>query len=122
MPARGKNVSGQSWGITYADVGAQQDEVERYHSCKVEWSVHRYCPYKASEHKVWEVVCTATIRAGQPTALVGIGSCQVGGNRGAASMAGAMLRAVIDAGDNLEARKVKPRHAPEVLKLPGFGE
>lgn len=119
MPAQRKNVSGQSWGITYADVGDYQDAVESTHSCTLEWGIVRYAPYKGSNHKIWEVVCTASIRRGKPDAIVGLGQCQVGGNRGAASMAGAYLRSAMSAIDNLEARKTKPRHAPEQSRLPG---
>lgn len=120
MPAKNRNVSGQSWGITYADVAAQQDAVESHHNCTVEFGIVRYLPYKAAGGRVWGVSCTAVLRRGKPDQVVGVGQCQVGGNRGAASMAGAMLRALIDAGDNLEERTSTPARRVVTAKLPGF--
>lgn len=119
-PKKGSSPSGQSWGITYRMVEEAMEDYETHHNCRIEFSVTRYTPFKSAPFKVWAVVASAVDICKAGTPIRGQAECTVGGNRGAASIAGAMLRALVDACDDLEARRAKPSKAPELARLPGF--
>lgn len=120
--SRSGGASGQSWGITYADVAQAHEEHESSHHCIITWGVHRVKKYRNSPSASWVVVANATRRAGRADEVRGSGSCDVGGSKGAASFAGALLRAMMDACDDLDRRAQDKRydrdHQPE--RLPGM--
>jgi len=119
MPAKPKSFGSQSWGISWADIGQAIEEHEATHSCTIEVSVYYVKLYKSSPYRTWQVVGRAIVRRGTPHEVCGLGMCDVGGNKGAASMAGAYLRAILDACDNLENRLRHPLKRAEQMRLPG---
>lgn len=122
MPAKRKNVGSQSWGITYADVGAAIEEYESVNGCTIELGVYYTRLYKSAHYRSWQVVGRAFIHRNTPREICGLAQCDVGGNKGAASMAGAFLRAIIDSCEDLQKRRAQPSSRPEVMRLPGFDE
>lgn len=120
MPARKKNVGGQTWGISYADVGQAIEEHEATYSCTIEIGVYYVKLYKSAPYRTWQVVARALVNRGTPKEICGYAQCDVGGNKGAASMAGAYLRAIMDACEDLERRRQAPLKRPLAERLPGF--
>jgi hypothetical protein len=107
MPAKrsAATMNGASWAISMRDAGECKREYEQHHNCRIELTIEYYAVSRGSSHWTWAVGATAkgvNWRAGEP---VGNASCVVGGNRGARTIAGAILNAVIAATDNLEERR-----------------
>jgi len=120
MPAKKKMGGSTSWGITWADCGDTILAWEKEHNCRVDIKQSYAAVRKGSDHRIWFVGAEARSpnhRTGDP---IGVGFSQLGGNRGAASMAGAVMSAAIQAVENLEERRAAPLKAQEVARLPGF--
>lgn len=120
MPAKKKIAQDGGWGLTYADVSQSLQEHQAQYNCTLEFAVHHYQKYKASTVWVWVVTCSARYRRGTPQEICGLSSCEVGHGSGSATFPGAYLRSLIQACDNLEARRSSPTKAQEIARLPGF--
>jgi hypothetical protein len=104
-PVKMKAPAGQSWGITFKEVMDAKREYENEHNCKIVLTVDTVELRRGGGHFVWAVAGEArgrNYRSGDP---IGCSSCLVGGNRGAATLSGAMLNAIIQAADLLEERR-----------------
>jgi hypothetical protein len=120
MPATKKSPANGGWGITYADLGKAVEEYEVHCNCTIDFSTHFYQKYKKAGFRVWTVVCTARWARNTPREVCGIGTCDIGHGSGAASMPSGMLRALLSACDDLEARRASPHKAQEQARLPDF--
>lgn len=118
MPAKQKTGSSTSWGISWADVGQALQDCESHNNCTIEFRVDYIALYKGASFRTWNVTALARVHRGKPNEICGLGTCSMGGNKGAASMAGAYLRALLDACDNLQDRKDSVRKRPVVEQLP----
>lgn len=120
MPAKVKMGGSTSWGISWADVADAVQVHEAETHCRVYFRTDLAVPKVGSPARYFVVSCWAdsSVRVEKP--LVGFGECRLGGNRGAASMAGAYLQALLLACDDLEERRRNPLRAQETARLPGF--
>ena len=113
---------GGEGNISWADVALAHEEHESEHKCRIEYGVVCRRKYKAALRPSWEVVAHAATNPGRATEIRGSGTCDVGGPRGARTMAAAVLRAMMAATADLERRRGDKLYdrdtAPE--RLPGM--
>jgi hypothetical protein len=108
--------------ISWADVAQAHEEWEASHHCHVEYAIHCYRPFRTSQRPIWSVAAFARWRPNTPDELRGWGGCQLGGSRGAATMPGCILRAMMLACEDLEKRRADRAYDRDTPapRLPGF--
>lgn len=108
--------------ISWADVAAAHEDYEKEHHCRVEYGLVCYRKFKHAQRPSWQVVAHATTHAGRANEVRGASTVDLGGTRGARTMAGAVLRAMMQAVSDLEHRRADKLYdrdnAPE--RLPGM--
>jgi hypothetical protein len=122
MPAKRKTAGSETWGIRWQDVADATDAASSHYGCVVEYGVVFLLPYKGALHTIPHVTAHILRRRGKADEVHASGTCPVGGNRGAASMCGAFMRALQTAIDNYELRMQDKRYDRDTAAtpLPGF--
>jgi len=122
MPAQNRwaSTGSANYGISWSDVGQAILEHETDYHCRLQVSLTYQLVSRKSTYYQWVVgvVAHSSVQVEKP--LIGLGEMAVGGNRGAASMSGAVLSALMSACEDLRKRRETPRKHVEVARLPGF--
>ena len=112
----------ERYNISWKDVGLTTMELEREHTCTLDFGMGTWRAGKGIDYIRWEITCYAYYRRGKPDQVRAQCSVPVGGGRGAATHPAAALRAAYGACEALEERREELKRNPHGLlaRLPGF--
>ena len=99
-----------SFELTWEDLRLAEEEYSAHHLCRIEWGA-AWVRYAAkSERKFLVITCHAISGREGPNRITGFAQCGYRTGRGSASVPGAYLRSMIDACEDLTARRADSRY------------